>query len=292
MRKACVAVSAFLVLLAAISLIFALVTRTTPVIGAKVALVKIEGILGVDVDALEVIGELKEYRKDKAVKAVVVRIDSPGGAVAPSQEIYEELRRVSEAKPVVVSMGSLAASGGYYIAVAADRILANPGTMTGSIGVIMELPNVEGLMDKVGIRTEIVKAGRHKDLASAFHALTDEERRILQGLLDDVHEQFIEAVADGRGIDVKTVRGLADGRVYTGRQAVELGLVDRVGTLEDAVREAAEAAGIEGEPDVITRQRRSSFLDLLRGDARSLARQWLGLRPLPPGIRLKYLLVP
>lgn len=292
MKKACIVASVFFLLIAGLSLVLALLSDSTPVLGSKVALVKIEGVLGVDIDALQVIDELKEYRKEGSVKAVVVRINSPGGAVAPSQEIYEAIRRLKKEKYVVTSMGSLAASGGYYIAVASDRIVANPGTMTGSIGVIMELPNVAGLMEKVGIRHQIVKSGKHKDMASVFRDLSAEERRLLQQLLDDVHDQFIEAVADGRGMDGAEIRRLADGRVFTGRQAVELGLVDELGTLEDAVRIAAREGGIEGEPEVLTRKQRLSFVDLLRGDVRSLVRSALGLPPVRAGMEMKYLLVP
>jgi len=292
MKKGCIAASVFLLLIAGLSLVLALLSDTSPVLGSKVALVKIEGVLGVDIDALQVVDELKEYRKDGSVKAVVVRINSPGGAVAPSQEIYEEIRRLKKEKVVVASMGSLAASGGYYIAVAADHIVANPGTMTGSIGVIMELPNVAGLMEKVGIRHQIIKSGRHKDMASVFRDLSKEERRLLQQLLDDVHDQFIEAVADGRGMDGGVIRPLADGRVFTGRQAVGLGLVDELGTLEDAVGIAAREGGIEGDPEVLIRKQRLSLLDLLRGDVQSLLRGVVGVPPVRSGMEMKYLLVP
>jgi protease-4 len=164
-------------------------------IGDRVALIRIEGPI---FDSKDTIDEIKDYMKDPSIKAVVLRIDSPGGAVAPSQEIYEEVRKAVVKKKIVVSMGSVAASGGYYIASPATRIIANPGTLTGSIGVIMEIPNFQGLMNKLGIKTEVVKSGRHKDIASVFRSIGKEEREILQGVLDNVHEQFIKAVAEER----------------------------------------------------------------------------------------------
>ena len=163
--------------------------------GDKVALIRVEGAI---IDSKDTVDQIKDFAKDPSTKAIVLRIDSPGGAVAPSQEIYEEVRKAIAKKKIVVSMGSVAASGGYYIASPASRIFANPGTLTGSIGVIMEIPNFEGLMNKLGIKTEVVKAGRHKDIASIFRGMKKEDRQILQGVLDNVHEQFITAVADGQ----------------------------------------------------------------------------------------------
>lgn len=292
MKKGCIVAVVFVLVIAALSLLLTLAGRAPSVLKGRVALVKMEGVIGMDLDALSVIEELKQYRKDTSVKAVIVRLDSPGGVVAPSQEIYQELKKLQAKKPVVVSMGSLAASGGYYISVAAEKIVANPGTMTGSIGVIMELPNVQGLMDKVGIKTEVIKSGRHKDMASMFRSMTSEERALLQKLLDDVHDQFIEAVAEGRGMDEAKVRGLADGRVFTGRQALQLGFVDELGTLEDAVALAGKLGGIEGEPEVISKKPSFSFRDLLRGDVEELFRGVLGRGGSGTGFSLKYLMVP
>jgi len=266
MKKACLYISIFLLFLAVVSLVLTAVGRhPTAVLTSRVGLVRIEGILGVDISASQVIEELKEFREDSSIKAVVVRINSPGGTVAPAQEIYEAVKKLRKEKVVVASMDTLAASGGYYIAVAAERIFANPGTMTGSIGVIMEIPNVEGLMDKVGVKNEVVKSGKHKDIASMFRPMTDKDRALLQNLLDDVHDQFIGAVAEGRNMDPEEVRVLADGRVFTGRQAHASGLVDDLGTLEDAVTGAGLMAGIEGEPDVVTRKKPFSLRDMLRG---------------------------
>jgi protease-4 len=260
MRKLCIILSILIVLAFISSLLLAILGKSGMPIGDKVALVRIEGPI---FNSIAILDELKKHRKDSSVKAVVLRIESPGGGVAPSQEIYEEVKKLSEIKPVVVSMGAVAASGGYYIASAATKIYANPGTITGSIGVIMEIPNIKGLLDKVGIKTEVIKSGKHKDLASVFRGIGEEERKILQNVLDDVHQQFIEAVAEGRGLPYEKVKSIADGRIFTGRQAKEIGLVDDLGNLQDAIMEAAKLAGIKGEPHVITKKRKISFFDLL-----------------------------
>ncbi len=207
------------------------------------------------------------------------------GAVAPSQEIYEEVKKLKKKKPVVVSMGALAASGGYYISAPATRIYANPGTITGSIGVIMEIPNLKGLMDKVGIKTEVIKSGKHKDLASVFRGIGKEERKILQGVLDDVHDQFIRAVAEGRNIPYSDVKKIADGRIFTGRQAKAIGLVDEIGNMEDAIREAARLGGIRGEPHVVEKRETPSILQYLTG---TITRNYKGL--LEGTFSVKYLL--
>jgi protease-4 len=239
--------------------------------GAKVAVVEVEGIIGagtdrgLDTDTL--IRTLGEYRDDPAIRAVVLRIDSPGGVVGPTQEIFTAVRRLREAKkPVVASLGSVAASGGYYVAVAADRIYANPGTLTGSIGVVMQLANVEGLLKKVGVEYVVIKAGAYKDVGNFARAMTPEERRILQAMLDDVYDQFISAVAEGRGLDPKQVRGFAEGRIYSGRQARGLKMVDDLGGLEDAIEAAAKIAGLPPKPKVIYPRRRFSLRDLLRSE--------------------------
>jgi protease-4 len=210
-------------------------------LGEKVALVRVAGVI---IDSTDVVEELKEYSKDASVKAIVLRVNSPGGGVAPSQEIYEEIVKIKEKKKVVASMGSVAASGGYYIASPADKIVANAGTLTGSIGVIMEIPNVSGLMEKIGVNTQVVKSGKHKDIASVFKTLTPEEKKILQTVLDDVHDQFIEDVSDARGMQPEEIRKLADGRIFTGRMAKEAGLVDELGNLQDAIMLAGKLTGI------------------------------------------------
>jgi protease-4 len=230
--------------------------------GERVAVVELEGLIA-DVDDL--VRELKAYRDNPAVRAVVIRINSPGGAVAPTQELYGALRRLREAgKPVVASLGSVAASGGYYVAVAADQIYANPGTLTGSIGVIMQLANLNALMKKVGVEYVVVKAGQFKDLGSVARPMSVEERRVLQALLDDVHGQFIGAVADGRKLERSQVQRFADGRVFSGSQAKALRMIDALGGLEDAVDGAATLAGLPKPPKVIGPRRRFSIVDLLR----------------------------
>ncbi|UCE71652.1 MAG: signal peptide peptidase SppA [Nitrospiraceae bacterium] len=253
-------------------------------LGEKVALIRVSGVI---IDSTAVIDELKEYSDDSSVKAVVVRVDSPGGAVGPSQEIYEEIIKLKEKKKVVVSMGSVAASGGYYIAAPADSIVANAGTLTGSIGVIMEIPNVSGLMEKIGVKTNVVKSGKHKDIASVFKSMSPEEKSILQNVLDDVHDQFIQAVADSRGMDVQEIRKLADGRIFTGRMAKELGLVDELGNLQDAIMLAGKLTGIKGEPEVVTREERFGFLDLLRGKLSGKL-----MDTAFPSVSIKYMLTP
>jgi len=217
-------------------------------LGDKVAIIEVEGMI---VSAGKTIERLHAAEDDASVKAVVLRIDSPGGGVGPSQEIHDEVVKLVATKPVVVSMGSLCASGGYYIAAPASRIFANPGTITGSIGVIMEFTNIQDLLDKIGLKNRVVKSGKHKDIGSPVRAMTAEDEAILQGLIDDVHSQFVEAVATGRKLDVATVKPLADGRIFTGRQAQASGLVDELGNLQSAIAAAAEMGGIAGEPKLI-----------------------------------------
>ncbi len=282
MKKGCLFITGFLILLIVISVIFAVFQKNVS-IGEKVAVVRIEGPI---MDSKNTIDEIKGYLKDASIKAIVLRVDSPGGAVAPSQEIYEEVKKATLKKKVIVSMGSVAASGGYYISAPADRIIANPGTLTGSIGVIMEIPNIEGLMNKIGVKTEVIKSGRHKDIASAFRKMGKEERLILQGVLDDVHEQFIKAVSDGRKIPFDEVKKLADGRIFTGKQAMEARLVDELGTLEDAIAAAGRLAGIKGEPEVVTKKERFSIVDILRGKFPK------ELSDIFPTVKIKYLLAP
>lgn len=228
--------------------------------GKRIALVEVTGVIS---NARGVVSQLARYRDDRSVPAIVVRIDSPGGEVAPTQEIFDEIKKTRNAgKKVIASMGGVAASGGYYIACAADSIVANPGTLTGSIGVIFELPNVEGLFKKFGVDWEVVKSGKHKDIGSFARRLTNEERRLLQEVVDDVYGQFIDAVVQGRRLPRDQVMALADGRVFTGHQAKALGLVDRTGTYEDAIALAAQMVGITGKPKTI-KERRKNLMDLL-----------------------------
>jgi protease IV len=255
-------------------------------LGEKVAVVEISGPI---INSQRPVQLLEGYRKDTSVKAVVVRVDSPGGGVGASQEIFAEVRRTAEVKPVVVSMGGVAASGGYYLAAPATRILANPGTITGSIGVIMGVTNVQDLLEKIGLKSEVVKSGEFKDIGSPLRPWTEHDRRILQGVIEDVHQQFVTAVATGRGMTEEDVGLLADGRILTGRQALEAGLIDALGNLPDAISAAAELAGIDGEPKIVYPPReRSGVLDYLLEGAvghlrRGLQERHAGLQYLWPG---------
>ena len=251
--------------------------------GERVAVIPLSGLIS---ESGPVIEQLKRFGKDDSVKAIVLRIDSPGGGVGPSQEIYEEVKKVRAKKPVLASMGALAASGGYYIACAAQRVYANPGTMTGSIGVIMPFMNVKDLVEKIGVKGMTVKSGTFKDIGSPLRDMTPLERELLQGVVDNVHLQFVNAVADGRTLDRQDVLQIADGRIFTGEQAKELGLVDVLGNLEDAISDAGKLGKISGEPKVVTPPKKKiSFLELLREETRTLIDEKLSGNHL----RLEYL---
>ena len=252
--------------------------------GEKIAIIEVRGVI---LDSQPVVEKLVKLRKNEKVKAIVLRIDSPGGGVGPAQEIFAEVRKAQKEKKVLVSMGSVAASGGYYIACAADKILANPGSITGSIGVIVESLNVEELLRKLGLRSMVVKSGKHKDLGSPLRPMSEEEKKLLQGVLDSVHEQFIRAVAEGRKLPVEKVRELADGRIFSGEQARELGLVDELGNLEDTLAMAATLAGIRGEPEIMyPEKKRFSLFDLLLQE--SVSRIVESLRESAPPLNFLY----
>lgn len=226
-----------------------------------IGLVEVKGMI---LDSRETVRQLRYFLKKDAIKAVVLRVDSPGGVVAPSQEIYEEVKKFAAKKKIVVSMGSLAASGGYYISAPASVIYANPGTITASIGVIIKLSNIEQLMDKIGIKATVIKTGKYKDSGSPLRELTAEDRAMFQSVIDSTHNQFIKAVASGRKLPEEEVRRIADGRVLSGEQALALKLVDRLGTFQDAIDEAGKLAGIKGEPEVILPPKKKvNYLDLL-----------------------------
>jgi len=228
--------------------------------GDKIAIVEIRGVIA---QSSEIIDEIHQYLEDDGVKAIILRIDSPGGGVGPSQEIHREVLKGKEKKRIVTSMGSVAASGGYYIACASDLIVANPGTITGSIGVIMEFTNIEELFKKIGIKGVVLKSGEHKDIGSPFREMTPEEKRIIQEVIDSVHQQFIKAVAEGRKLDRSKVTQIADGRILTGEQAKQLGLVDQIGNLDDAIDATAKLVGIEGKPDILYPKKKFSIWELL-----------------------------
>ncbi len=200
-----------------------------------------------------IVKKLKELGDNKAVKVVILRINTPGGSVAAVQEIYSEVLKIrKKGKKVVASMGDVAASGGYYIACAADKIMANPGTLTGSIGVIMMIENVEMLFTKIGIETNVIKSGQYKDIGSFARKMTDEEKEILQRIIDNTYDQFVCAIAKGRDLDKNEILLLADGRIFTGEQAKANGLIDELGNKEDAIKLAAQLAGIKKKPKIIS----------------------------------------
>jgi protease-4 len=231
--------------------------------GDKIAVVEICGTIH---NSQNIVDQLHGYRDNDSVKAIVLRIDSPGGVVAPVQEIHRELTKLQ--KKIVVSMGSTAASGGYYIACAADWIFANPGTLTGSIGVIMQFPKLGKLMKKLGVEQETIKSGEYKDAGSMYRNLTPEERELFQATIDDVSDQFLDAILEGRQhkeLTRKQIEEIADGRLLSGRQALERKLVDELGDLTDAIEYAGKLGGIEGEPRVIKMKSRRSLLDRLTG---------------------------
>jgi protease-4 len=232
-----------------------------PTGGPKVAVVEIEGII---IDGTAAVRELREHADNSAIKAIILRVNSPGGVVAPTQEIFSAIQRARKAgKPVVATLGAVAASGGYYVAAAADRIYANPGTLTGSIGVVMQMANLEGLLKKVGVEYVVVKAGAYKDVGNFARTMSPEERKMLQALLDDVYSQFVDAVAEGRGLERKEVLAFAEGRIYSGQQALALKMVDEMGGFEDAVEAAGKLANIQGRPKLVYPRRKFSFKDLL-----------------------------
>jgi len=245
-----------------------------------VGIVELKGLI---VTSEPILKHLTEFRNNPDVKSIVLRIDSPGGAVGAAQEIYEEVRRTNEVKPVIASMGSMGASGGYYAALGSEKIIANPGTMTGSIGVIVKFPNLEGLFEKIGYKNQVVKSGPLKDVGASNRPLTDEEHKLLQDLIDNVYGQFVQDTAAARGMDEDTVRKLADGRIYTGEQALAAGLIDRLGNFTDAITIAADMGGLDDKnPRLIypREDRRFSLLNLLTSAKQSLVDNLAPLYPI------------
>jgi len=238
--------------------------------GDTIALLRIQGPI---IDVQWYMDQVRDFMDDDGIKGVVLRIDSPGGAVAPTQELYKELLKLGEIKPVVTSMGTVAASGGYYLSCATDWIVSNPGTLTGSIGVIMEFTNLEGLFGKLGVGSRTIKSGKFKDTGNPMRPMTEEEERLLQAMIMDTYEQFVDAVLKGRPVDEDEVRPYFDGRVLTGRQAHELGLVDALGNINDAIEKAAQMAGLPEIPDQIyePQQERPGLFSILFGEAAARA---------------------
>jgi protease-4 len=233
----------------------------------SVGVLTVEGVLR---SSQEFARQAEEFGRDDGIKAVVVRIDSPGGGVAASQEIYASLAELKKKKKVVVSMGSVAASGGYLVACAADKIVANPGTITGSISAIMHFANAESLMEKIGLKSSVVKSGKFKDIGSPVRPMTQEEQALIQELVDDTYDQLLEVISRDRKIPRDALKQLADGRFFTGRQAQKLGLVDDLGDMGYAVRLAGKLAGVKGLPELVyPSKKKASYWELLLEQAAS-----------------------
>ena len=245
-----------------------------------VGIVELKGLI---ISPEQVLKHLTEFRHNPNVKSIVLRIDSPGGSVGASQEIYTEVMRTNEVKPVIASMGSMGASGGYYAALGAESIIANPGTMTGSIGVIIKFPNLEGLFEKIGYRSEVIKSGPLKDVGASNRPMSEKERKLMQDLIDNVYGQFVRDIAIARGMEENTIKELADGRIYTGEQALEVGLIDSLGNFTDAIIIAAEMGGLDIEnPQLLYPKvdRAFSLFNLLTNAEQSLVDNFAPLYPI------------
>jgi protease-4 len=245
-----------------------------------VGIIELKGLI---VSSEQILKHLTEFRNNPNVKSIVLRIESPGGAVGAAQEIYKEVKRTNEVKPVVASMGSMGASGGYYAALGADNIIANPGTMTGSIGVIVKFPNLEGLFEKIGYKSEVIKSGPLKDVGASNRPLSEEERNLMQDLIDNVYNQFVRDIAAARSMPEETIFELADGRIYTGEQALEVGLIDSLGNFTDAITLAADMGGLDTkDPQLIYPKvdRKFSLFNLLTSAEQSLVDNFVPLYPI------------
>lgn len=227
----------------------------------KIAIVELDFTI---IDSKPIVRQFKKYREDKSIKAIVLHVNSPGGGVAASQEMYEEVKKTRDAGiPVIVSFGSIAASGGYYVACGGSLIVSNPGTLTGSIGVIISLMNFKELTDKLGIKDFTIKSGELKDAGNPMKEINEKDRAYFQDIVDDSYEQFLDVVSKERKIDKEEVRRIASGRVYTGRQAKDIRLVDSLGTLEDAIKIAGVMAKIEGEPAIVKEKGKRNIFDYI-----------------------------
>ncbi|KPK23998.1 MAG: hypothetical protein AMJ61_14485 [Desulfobacterales bacterium SG8_35_2] len=245
-----------------------------------VGIIELKGLM---VSSEQILKDLRKFRNNPDVKSIVLRIESPGGAVGAAQEIYREVKRTSGQKPVVASMGSIGASGGYYAALGADNIIANPGTMTGSIGVIVKFPNLEGLFEKIGYKSEVIKSGPLKDVGASDRPLSEEERILMQDLIDNVYNQFVRDIAAARDMPEETISELADGRIFTGEQALAVGLIDNLGNFTDAIVLAAELGGLDTkDPHLIYPkvERKFSLLNLLTNAEQSLVDNFVPLYPI------------
>lgn len=277
----------FLFLIFVFMMIFSSSETSTAIDVASGDRVGVVELVGVIYDSKNVTEQLDKYAREKFIKAIVLHMDSPGGSVAASQELYQAVRRVREGgKPIITSMNNVAASGAYYTALGSSKIMANPGTTTGSIGVLAEFPNFTGIMDKIGVHYTIIKSGEYKDTGSPFRDFSTRDVAYLQNWVDNAYNQFLSTVATERKKTVKEIRPYADGRVYTGQQAYEYGLIDTLGTFRDAIYYAAQLGGIKGEPKIYQERKRQKVtpLDLLFTDISrilpvnahpSLKYQWL-----------------
>ncbi len=237
---------------------------------AKVGVVRIEGVL---IDSSDIIDQIEEFANDDGIKAVVLRINSPGGGVVASQEIYQSACELKKKKKMIASMGAVAASGGYLIATAADRIMANPGTITGSISAVMQFADIQELMKKVGVRSSVIKSGKFKDIGSPVRDMTSDEKELLQGIVDDIYDQFTKTISENRKVPLEAIQKLADGRIFSGRQALSVKLVDELGGLQDAVSLAGRLAGMEGKPAIVyaAKKKRNLWRYLMESMASALS---------------------
>jgi len=250
--------------------------------GEKVGVITFDGvisasggtsILGAPLGGIrQKLDQLKRAREDDSIKAVVLRINSPGGSAAASQELYHEIQRLADSKPVVASMADVAASGGYYISLPAEKIIANQATMTGSIGVRMSFLHYYELANDYGVDGGNITSGPYKDIGTPWRPMTDTERKLLQGMIDNIYAQFVKDVAESRGMDIADAKKLADGRIFTGEQALEAGLVDELGGFNHAVKVAGELGGIEGEPEIRDISGGGTIFDLLGAQSEAVAR--------------------
>ena len=278
MVLAVIAVTGLLLGIAMIALLKLFSPSTGLPFQEKIGVIPINGDI---TSSMEITSQLVAFKKDKGIRAIILRINSPGGSVGPTQEIHREVQKAARAKKVIASMGGVAASGGYYIAAAADKIVANPGTITGSIGVFMQFFRIEDLLDKIGVSMEVLKSGEFKDVGSPHRKMTARDREVINALIEDIKTQFIKEVAKGRNLPMKKVQKIADGRVFTGSRAKELGLVDSLGNFQDAVEFAKVMAGIKGDAVLVyPKKKRKGLLDILINTAfRSFVRLLQGTKP-------------
>jgi len=266
MRKVLIVIIGVILLVFLLSMLRACLGKP----GDRVGVVEIEGIIAESRQAME---EIIRFKEDATIKGVILRINSPGGSVGPTQEIYREVMKLKTKKKVFVSMGSVCASGGYYIAAAGEKVYANPSTITGSIGVIMQSVILEELLKKIGVKSNTIKAGELKDAGTPFREMTHEEKAYLDGIVRNIHEQFIKDVAVGRNLDFDKVKNMADGRIYTGLQAKELGLVDSIGNFYDTVDEIKKVLNIKGKPQLVYAEKPFSFSKWLFSSMSDLSKE-------------------